>query len=52
MCETTAAGTAVGKVFIRNNRTRVTEWRFAGRGARGAGQSFMRKSPSIRKAIR
>jgi len=35
MCETTAAGTAVGKVFIRNDRTRVTEWRFAGRGARG-----------------
>lgn len=34
MCETTAAGTAVGKVFIQNDRTRVTEWRFAGRGAK------------------
>jgi len=35
MCDAAAAGTAVGKVFIRNHRTRVTEWRFAGRGARG-----------------
>lgn len=35
MCDAAAAGTAVGKVLIRNDRTRVTEWRFAGRRARG-----------------
>jgi hypothetical protein len=34
MCDAAAAGTAVGKVLIRNHRTRVTEWRFAGRGAK------------------
>lgn len=33
MCETSAKGTATGTVLIENDRTRVTEWRFAERGA-------------------
>ncbi|MBZ8119272.1 cupin domain-containing protein [Roseovarius sp. LXJ103] len=32
MCKGSGAGTAVPKVFIDNERTRVTEWRFAARG--------------------
>lgn len=32
MCDANGAGTAVPTVFIDNPRTRVTEWRFAGRG--------------------
>lgn len=32
MCEGTTAGNAVAKIFIKNARTRVTEWRFAKRG--------------------
>lgn len=32
MCTPSAASTATPKVLIDNARTRVTEWRFAGRG--------------------
>lgn len=32
MCANTQ-GTAIGTVLIENDRTRVTEWRFPGRGA-------------------
>lgn len=32
MCEVTQAGTARPTVFVENAQTRVTEWRFAGRG--------------------
>ena len=32
MCQSSAPGTAIAKIFIDNQRTRVTEWRFAGRG--------------------
>ncbi len=32
MCEGKQQGTATPTVLIDNNRTRVTEWRFAGRG--------------------
>ncbi len=33
MCDAAATGTAVPTVFIDNDRTRVTEWRFAERGS-------------------
>lgn len=33
MCKTSGAGTARPTVFIDNDKTRVTEWRFAARGA-------------------
>ncbi len=32
MCTQATTGTATPKVLIDNDRTRVTEWRFAGRG--------------------
>ena len=32
MCKTSKAGTAKPTVRIDNDRTRVTEWRFSGRG--------------------
>lgn len=32
MCNDARKGTATPKVLIENARTRVTEWRFAGRG--------------------
>jgi hypothetical protein len=32
MCQTSKAGTAVAKIYIENETTRVTEWRFAKRG--------------------
>jgi hypothetical protein len=32
MCNKAKAGTATPTVLIDNDRTRVTEWRFAGRG--------------------
>lgn len=32
MCQSSAPGTAKATIFIDNDRTRVTEWRFAGRG--------------------
>jgi len=32
MCNEAKAGTATPTVLIDNDRTRVTEWRFAGRG--------------------
>ena len=32
MCDQTAEGTATPTVLVENDRTRVTEWRFAGRG--------------------
>jgi hypothetical protein len=32
MCDATSAGTAVPTAYIENERTRVTEWRFAKRG--------------------
>lgn len=32
MCDESAEGTATPTVMIDNDRTRVTEWRFAGRG--------------------
>ena len=32
MCGEAKSGTARGTVLIENSRTRVTEWRFAGRG--------------------
>ena len=32
MCDTAKPGTAIPTVFIENNRTRVTEWRFNRRG--------------------
>lgn len=33
MCKSDEAGTAVPTVLIENERTRVTEWRFAEKGA-------------------
>lgn len=33
MCDSPTPGSAKPTVFIDNDRTRVTEWRFAGRGA-------------------
>jgi len=32
MCDNVTPGTATASVLIENKRTRVTEWRFAGRG--------------------
>ena len=32
MCDTDKPGNAVPKIFIENERTRVTEWRFKKRG--------------------
>ncbi len=32
MCQSSSPGTAKATIFIDNERTRVTEWRFAGRG--------------------
>ncbi|MCR9212786.1 MAG: cupin domain-containing protein [Proteobacteria bacterium] len=33
MCDSPTSGTAVPTVFIDNERTRVTEWRFAEKGS-------------------
>ena len=33
MCSENAAGSAIGTVLIENDRTRITEWRFAEKGA-------------------